>query len=96
MHRIALLLGILGAPAILIAMGHHLRRKSARSKHLFWGGVTGHTIGLMVTLVAMLAPPLSWVDGGQMRTLWVHWSMLAGFGLGLALAMFVRSPGPSK
>lgn len=96
MDRVALLFGILGAPAILVALGHHLRRKSARSNHLFWGGVMGHTLGLMVTIFAMLAPPVSWMGGGQMRTLWVHWSLLAGFAIGLVLALFVRSPGPPK
>ncbi len=93
MHRIALLIGILGAPGILIAMGHHLRRRSTNTKHLFWGGVIGHTIGMMTTVVAMVSPSVSWTDGSQLRTLLVHWSMVAGLAVGMALAaLFWRTP----
>jgi hypothetical protein len=94
MHGVALLLGILGAPLLLVALGHHLRRRSARSKRIFWGGVIGHSIGIAITMIAMLTPPVSWTAGGPMRTVWVHWSMLGGLFLGIAVASVFR--GQSK
>jgi hypothetical protein len=90
MGRIALLLGILGAPAVLLVLGHHLRRRTTKNKRLFWGGVIGHTVGLLTTLVAMMAPPVAWSEGDQVRSLLVHWSMIGGFAAGMAIAAIVR------
>ena len=86
MDRIALVAGILGAPIALAALGHHLRRRPPKVKRLFWGGVIGHTMGLFLTVGAMLFPSVSWVAGGPMRVHVVHWSLLVGLVLGLAVA----------
>ena len=90
MHETALLIGFLGAPLWLLAVGHRLRYRTSRVKRLFWGALTGHTSGLVIALAAMVFPSISWESGGQMRVLLVHWSMLAGVLLGLSVAVAVR------
>lgn len=94
-HQIALLSGMFGAPILLVALGHHLRRRTIRAKRLFWGGVIGHTTGIFITLGAMLlSPSASWAGGGDIRVLIVHWSLLGGLVMGLAAAATVRRPWP--
>jgi hypothetical protein len=96
MNRIALLAGLLSAPAILLAMGHHLRRRPVRTRKVFWGGVIGHTLGMGITVVAMLLPPVAWSTADGMRTQFIHWSMLVGFCVGMLLAALLSRPPRSK
>ncbi len=79
----ALLAGLLVAPALLLWAGHRLRRRSARVRGAFWGGLLGHTLGMLVTLGAAHYPPVPW-DGSAWRTAAVHASMLLGAVLGAA------------
>lgn len=77
-ERVALLLGLFGAPAVLLWLGHRLRDRTARQRGAFWGGAIGHTIALVVALVAALLPPIWWHEGGFLRDFAVHWSLLIG------------------
>ena len=86
MHQLALVAGLFGAPIVLLSVGHRLRYRTRLAKRLFFGGVVGHTCGLIVSVVAMLSPAVSWAGGGDVRTLLVYWSMLGGVALGCAAA----------
>ncbi|MGH7444496.1 MAG: hypothetical protein ACREKM_06450 [Longimicrobiales bacterium] len=86
---IGLLVGLFVIPAVLLVIGHHLRRRPARMRRLFWGGVLGYLAGLIVATAAMLAPPIWWEGGGIARDILVYWAMPAGFVSGLALAAAV-------
>lgn len=87
---IALLAGLFVFPALLLITGHHLRRRDARTRHRFWGGVLGYLVGLLIATAAMLAPPVWWEGGSAVRNLLVYWSMTAGFLGGTAVGSFVR------
>ncbi len=80
----ALLAGLLAAPAFLVWAGHRLRRRSPRVRGAFWGGLLGHSLGMLVTLAAAHYPPVHW-DGSPWRTAAVHASMLLGTVLGAAV-----------
>ncbi|HEX6041689.1 hypothetical protein [Longimicrobium sp.] len=80
----ALLTGLFIAPVALLWMGHRLRRRSAAWKGVFWGAVTGHALGMLVTVAALHYPPVPWGDGGG-RPVLVHWAMLLGAVLGGAM-----------
>ena len=86
---LALLAGLLVAPALLLWAGHRLRRRSARMRGAFWGGLAGHSLGLMVTLAAVHYPPVHW-DGAPLRTAAIHASMLLGAVLGAAVGAMLR------
>ena len=49
-ERIALLLGLFGAPAILLWLGHRLRDRTARQRGAFWGGAIGHSVAIVVVM----------------------------------------------
>jgi hypothetical protein len=91
MHQLGLLAGLIGMPVVLLALGHRLRYRTRTAKRLFFGGVIGHTAGLIISVVAMLSPAISWAGGGDVRTLLVHWSMLVGVALGWAAAALWRA-----
>jgi len=78
MGRLALLVGLFVAPAVLLWLGQRLRDASAARRGAFWGGITGHTAALVLTTIAAMAPPIVWTGGGLLRELVVHWSLLAG------------------
>jgi hypothetical protein len=79
----AFLAGAVAVPALLLWLGHRLRDRGRAQRGAFWGGVIGHSIAMVVTLVAMHWPPVIWQGGA--RTTLVFWSMLLGGTLGAAV-----------
>ena len=73
--KIALLLGLFAVPAYLLSLGNRFRYRTPSERGRFWGGVIGHSLGVLVAVTAMLAPPLLWPTS-SMRDLAVHWSMV--------------------
>lgn len=87
-----LLAGLFIAPAVLLWLGHRLRRRTARARGVFWGGVVGHSLGMLVTLVAAHFPAIVWTEGGW-RAAAVHGAMLAGALLGAGIGAAAGSRG---
>ncbi len=73
-----LLVGMFVVPALLLALGHRLRRRPPVWRRVFWGGVAGHSIAVLVMLAATLVPPVAWEGGPRPRDHAVHWSMVLG------------------
>lgn len=82
--RLALLAGLFILPVVLLTLGHGMRDRSTRTKRLFWGGVIGHAVGIIVTMVVMMSPPVWWADAESVRTFAVHWAMVVGCAVGVA------------
>lgn len=76
--NLAFLLGVLAPPLALLAMGHAYRKRSELAQKVFWGAVIGYGIGILVTVLAMHAPPVAWDEGVGLRQIVVHWGLLAG------------------
>ena len=74
----ALLMGLFAIPALLLALGHRLRRRQPLWRRVFWGAVAGHSVALLVMLAATLYPPVGWEGGPRPRDHAVHWSLLLG------------------
>lgn len=85
MGRLALVIGLFVAPAALLWLGQRLRAASAARRGAFWGGITGHTLALVLTTIAAMAPPIVWTGGGLLRELIVHWSLVIGAAVGAAV-----------
>ena len=85
MARLALLAGLFAAPLALAWLGHHMRARSPRQKGAFWGGIFGHTAGLLLTLGLALAPPIVWTGGAGWRDVAVHYAMIGGFTIGATI-----------
>ncbi len=81
----ALLAGIFAPPLVLLAVGHTYRNRSHPARGLFWGGVVGYGVGLVVTAAAMLVPAMDWTGGSPLRASVVHAGPLAGALLGMAV-----------
>lgn len=77
-EHVALLAGLFVVPALLLALGHRLRRRTPFWRRVFWGGVAGHSLALLVTLGAALYPPIAWAEGPRPRDNAVHWTMVLG------------------
>ena len=93
---IAMLLGLFVVPAYLLWIGHHWRKRSARTKRAFWGGVIGHsTAGVAATIAGMYEPSL-WSELDLMRGVVGYWSMLAGGIGGIAIGALLGSRGTRK
>lgn len=60
-------------------------------RRAFWLTALGHALGLTVSVIAMLAPPIWWAGGWFWRDFAVHWSMLILALVGCAIA-FLLSP----
>lgn len=87
-ERTALIVGLFVIPGILLWMGHQFRDSSLRRKRVFWGGVIGHTLALLLTLVVLMAPPVWWAGGSMMRDVAIHWSLLVGTAIGATFGAF--------
>lgn len=99
-ERVALLIGLFVVPALLLALGHRLRRRTPPWRRAFWGGVTGHLLAMVVTVTAALWPPIWWHQGPFWRDAAVHWTLGFGALLGAALAVALpklrRAEAPSE
>lgn len=83
--RVAFLIGLFVAPAVFLWLGQRLRDAGAARRGAFWGGVTGHTLALVATALAAMAPPIVWTGGALLRELVVHWSLVVGAVAGAAV-----------
>lgn len=90
LENFALLLGLFVVPALLLAIGHRLRRRPPVWRRIFWGGVIGHSLAVLVTLAAAHYPPIGWEGGPRLRDHAVHWSLVLGAGLGGVVAASLR------
>ena len=85
MAHLALVAGLFLAPLLLAWLGHRFRDRSRHQKGAFWGGLFGHTAGLILALGLALAPPVVWTGGSAWRDAAVHYAMIVGFALGAAI-----------
>ena len=87
-ERVALLIGLIVIPLLLLLAGRRFRDRTPRQRALFWGVLIGHTTGMLITLVLAMFPPVWWHQGPMWRDFLVHFSMLigamAGAGVGFA------------
>lgn len=87
-EHVALLAGLFAIPALLLALGHRLRRRPPFWRQVFWGAVAGHSLALLLTLTVALARPVAWEGGPRARDNAVHWSLLLGAMVGGAAGGF--------
>jgi len=83
MDSAALLAGFFLAPALLLVLGHGLRKRVPRARYRFWGGIVGYLLGVVVAVLAMMIPPTGWAGEGGLRSSMVHWAMVTGCLLGV-------------
>ena len=95
-EHLALLLGLFGAPALLLWLGHRLRYRPAVWRRVFWGGVIGHSLALLALMIVTMVPPILWEGGVRARDVAVHWTLalgaVVGGAIGAALPARRRKP----
>ena len=87
----AFLLGAFVVPAMLLWLGHRLRRRTPRERGAFWGGVIGHVIALVVGSIAGMTPAEHWAADDTLRGALGFWSFLVLPLLGAVVGM-LRAP----
>ncbi len=87
--RLALVIGLFIVPAVLLWLGHRMRRQTDARRRVFWGATIGYVLGMLLTLAAIHYPPVLWAGGGW-RTAVVHWGMLVGAVLGAGVGGVMR------
>jgi hypothetical protein len=70
------LVGLYVLPLALLWLGHHLKRRSALAKRIFWGAVIGHCIAGTLALFAGMMLPEEWTAQERMRGFLGLWSLL--------------------
>jgi hypothetical protein len=88
-HTVALLIGLLLAPAWLTWLGHGLRQKNTRTHAIFWGAVIGNGIAIIIMCIALFTPPVLWTDA-TLRSIAVNWSLLIGTAGGALIGAGIR------
>ena len=86
----AMLAGIFGVPALLLLVGHRLRRRSMRVQSAFWGAVAGHLLAMVIGSVAAMNPPEEWAPTDTWRGMLGLWSFLLFPLAGVLLATIAR------
>jgi uncharacterized membrane protein len=92
MARLAFLTGLLIVPGVLLWLGHRLRDRTPAQRGAFWGGVTGHTMAIIIAITLLHYPPQMWT--GAVRSAMAMWVMLLGAVTG-ALLGALRARGKS-
>lgn len=85
----ALLAGLFGVPALLLIVGHRLRRRSARTQSVFWGALLAHIVAALAALLFSMIPPEGWHSDNFWRGAFTLWALLVlpliGAGVGAAV-----------
>lgn len=87
-----MLVGMFLAPAVMLGVGHRLRKRSPAVRGAFWGAVIGHSLAILAMLGASLFPPVGWTEGASGRVFAVYWSLLLGAMLGGLLGAVLARP----
>lgn len=82
---VALLAGLFVVPCVLLWLGHRLRRRPARLRGAFWGGVIGYGVAAAAALVAGMYPPAMWSGDDTIRGLLGFWLLLVAPLVGVML-----------
>jgi hypothetical protein len=90
---IVFLLGLFGIPLALLVIAHRLRRRSARTRGIFWGAVVGHVIAATLAVIWGMIPPEAWTAEETARGFVGLWSLLLFPTAGAVLGMLRSSKG---
>ncbi|HEX6048382.1 MAG TPA: hypothetical protein VFZ21_03915 [Gemmatimonadaceae bacterium] len=86
----AMLAGSFGVPAVLLWLGHRLRRRAPRWQGAFWGAVVAHVVAVPLAVAAAMTPPVEWASTDLLRGLLGLWLLLLapviGGAIGAALS----------
>jgi uncharacterized membrane protein len=93
--RLALVIGLFVVPALLLWLGHRLRRQTDARRRVFWGATIGYVLGILLTLVTIHYPAILWTGGGW-RTAVVHWGMVVGTAVGAGVGSAIAGGASSK
>ena len=83
--QIVLLAGLFVIPAVLLSVGHRLRRRSARVQSAFWGAIFAHIFASLAVAVFSMLPPEAWQSTDTMRGAVGFWSLLVAPAIGAAV-----------
>ena len=86
-HHIALLIGLFIVPLVALAIGFKFRKRTPRTRAIFWGAVIGHTIATIIASVAAIWPPRVPGPEDAARGALILWTLLAGGVVGALIAL---------
>lgn len=92
-HHVALLLGMFGIPLVALMIGFKFRKRTTRTRAIFWGAILGHGIATVVASVAAIWPPRALGPGDDARGVLILWTLLLGGLIGIAVALLVSNRG---
>lgn len=87
----AMLAGSFGVPAVLLWLGHRIRRRAPRWRGAFWGAVVAHGVAVPIAAVAAMTPPVEWASTDMLRGLLGLWLLLLAPVLGGAIGAALTS-----
>ena len=76
MQLAVLLVGLFVVPGALLAVGHRLRKRSARVQSAFWGAIFAHIVAALAVTVFSMVPPEEWQSTDYTRGAISLWSLL--------------------
>lgn len=82
---IVLLAGLFVIPAVLLMVGHRLRRRSAHVQSAFWGAIFAHIIASLAVVAFSMIPPEAWQTTDSLRGAIGFWSLLVAPVVGAAI-----------
>ena len=92
---VALLAGLFVIPAVLLTVGHRLRKRSARVQSAFWGAIVAHIVASLAVVVFSMIPSEGWQATDVLRGTIAFWSLLVapivGAGIGALRAEKLNS-----
>lgn len=94
-HLLAMLSGLFLVPAMLLWLGHRLRRRSARARGIFWGALLAHLLVAPAAMWVAMVPPVSWGSEDTVRGALGFWALLVAPAIGAVVgALTARANAP--
>ncbi len=77
--QVSLLLGLFAVPAVLLWLSERLHRRPLVVRGAFWGALIGHSMAMVVAIIAAMYTPVVWTEADVIRGVLAWGSMpLAG------------------
>jgi hypothetical protein len=72
----AFLAGMFVVPAVLLSIGHRIRKRPAKIQSAFWGGMFAHILASVAAITASMIAAEEWQSSDFWRGLFGFWMML--------------------
>lgn len=85
----AFLAGLFIVPAVLLSVGHRIRKRTPQVQSAFWGGLLAHIVASLAAITASMIAAEEWQSSDVWRGFFGFWMMLVAPVIGATIGYLI-------